>query len=55
MQTQWPDDLFFATADFYHINIETEACEVVHFLGDQVRSERKWISRLKRKLGRQGC
>jgi DNA-binding PadR family transcriptional regulator len=28
--------------------------EVVHFLRDQIRSERKWISRLKRKLGRQG-
>src|SRR5216683_1824594 len=28
--------------------------EVVHFLRDQIRSERKWISHLKRKLGRQG-
>jgi DNA-binding PadR family transcriptional regulator len=28
--------------------------EVVHFLRDQIRSERKWISRLKRKLDRQG-
>jgi len=28
--------------------------EVVHFLRDQIRSERKWISRLKRKLGREG-
>ena len=28
--------------------------EVVHFLRDQIRSERKWICRLKRKLGRPG-
>lgn len=28
--------------------------EVVHFLRDQIRSERKWISRLKRKLDRHG-
>ena len=28
--------------------------EVVHFLRDQIRSERKWISRLKRKAGRHG-
>jgi DNA-binding PadR family transcriptional regulator len=28
--------------------------EVVHFLREQIRSERKWISRLKRKLGREG-
>jgi DNA-binding PadR family transcriptional regulator len=28
--------------------------EVVHFLRDQIRSERKWISRLKRKASRHG-
>ncbi|HET7209490.1 MAG TPA: PadR family transcriptional regulator [Terriglobales bacterium] len=29
--------------------------EVVRFLRDQIRAERGWISRLKRKLGRQGA
>jgi hypothetical protein len=28
--------------------------EVVQFLRDQIRSERKWISHVKRKVGRHG-